>query len=122
MFREIDNKKIPLVLLNARLTKKTFKRWMKIKSFTKSVFNKIKIAYPQNLETKFFLKKLNATKINLIGNLKFIENQKEEQNKINSNLKIQLKTKKVWVASSTHADEELFCAKAHMELKKKLKI
>ena len=121
MFREIDNKKIPLVLLNARLTKKTFKRWMKIKSFTKSVFNKIKIAYPQNLETKFFLKKLNATKINLIGNLKFIENQKEEQNKINSNLKIQLKTKKVWVASSTHADEELFCAKAHMELKKKIK-
>jgi 3-deoxy-D-manno-octulosonic-acid transferase len=36
------------------LTKKTFNRWMKIKNFTKSIFNKITIAYPQNLETKFF--------------------------------------------------------------------
>jgi 3-deoxy-D-manno-octulosonic-acid transferase len=120
MFKKINNKKIPLILLNARLTKKTFDRWMKIKSFTKSVFNKITIAYPQNLETKYFLKQIDANKINLIGNLKFIENQEEKQNKINHNLEFQLKTKKVWVASSTHADEEVFCAKAHMELKKRI--
>ena len=112
MFKEIDSKKIPLILLNARLTKKTFDRWMKIKSFAELVFNKITIAYPQNLETKSFLKKINTTKINLIGNLKFVENQEEKQDKINHNLRFQLKTKKVWVASSTHADEEVFCAKA----------
>ena len=29
--------------------------------------------------------------------------------------------KKVWVASSTHQNEELFCAKTHLELKKKYK-
>ena len=31
------------------------------------------------------------------------------------------KRKKIWVASSTHSNEELFCAKTHMELKKKIK-
>ena len=29
--------------------------------------------------------------------------------------------KKIWVASSTHEKEELFCVKAHIKLKKKLK-
>ena len=29
--------------------------------------------------------------------------------------------KKIWIASSTHSDEEIFCAKVHMELKKKIK-
>ena len=119
MFKELDKKNIPLILLNARLTKKTFKRWMKIKDFTKSVFKKITIAYPQNLETKSFLKKINVAKVNLIGNLKFAEHSEEKQNKINKDLRLQLKTKKIWVASSTHSGEEIFCAEAHIALKKK---
>jgi 3-deoxy-D-manno-octulosonic-acid transferase len=36
-------------------------------------------------------------------------------------LKFQFKNKKIWIASSTHADEEIFCAKAHIELKKNVK-
>ena len=32
MFKEINKKKIPLILLNARITKKTFKRWIDRKS------------------------------------------------------------------------------------------
>ena len=32
-----------------------------------------------------------------------------------------LQKKKVWVASSTHNNEEIFCAKTHIELKKKIK-
>ncbi len=121
MFKQLDNKKIPLILLNARLSKKTFNRWMKIQNFTKSIFSKITIVYPQNLETKYFLKKIKTNKINLIGNLKFIENDQEKLNTINNNLKLQLQSKKVWIASSTHANEEIFCAKAHIELKKKIK-
>ena len=46
MFKKFKKKKIPLILLNARLTKKTFNKWMKIKNFAKSIFNKITIAYP----------------------------------------------------------------------------
>ena len=121
MFKQLDKRKIPLVLLNARLTKNTFNRWMRVKNFTKSVFKKITIAYPQNFETKTFLKKINVNKVKLIGNLKFAENSEEKLNKINKNLKLQLKTKKVWIASSTHANEEVFCAEAHIELKKRIK-
>ena len=62
MYNNINDKKIPLILLNARLTKKTFKRWMILKGFAKSVFNKITVAYPQNLETVKYLKILKPNK------------------------------------------------------------
>ena len=121
MFGKLKSRKIPLVLLNARLTKKTFTRWIKIKNFSQEIFNKITIAYPQNIETKIFLKKLNTKKIKNIGNLKFAENDDVKNNAINNKLKLQFKTKKIWVASSTHPSEEIFCAKTHIELKKKIK-
>ena len=121
MFRNIKKKNIPLILLNARLTRKTFKRWMKFKSFSSKVFKNITTAYPQNLETKSFLKKLKLNKIRYLGNLKFAENHEENLDKIRHKLKEQLNKKKIWVASSTHQSEELFCAEAHIELKKKVK-
>ena len=121
MFRNLKKKNIPLILLNARLTKKTFKRWMKFKNFSSKVFKNITSAYPQNLETKSYLKKLKLDKIGYLGNLKFAENHEENLDKIHYKLKEQLVKKKIWVASSTHQNEELFCAKAHIELKKKVK-
>ena len=121
MFKELEKRKIPIVLLNARITKKTFDKWMKLKNFTNEIFNKITIAYPQNLETKYFLKKLKTNKVKTIGNLKFIENDNEKFNTISNKLKSQFKTKKIWVASSTHSNEEIFCAKTHIQLKKKIK-
>ncbi len=121
MFKIINNNKIPLILLNARITKKTFKRWTKIKEFSESVFGMITVAYPQNLETKFYLKKLNTKKILQIGNLKFAENYENKLENISNRLKIEFNKKKIWISSSTHNKEEVFCAKAHLELKKKIK-
>ena len=121
MFRELDDKKIPLILLNARLTKKTFGRWMKIKNFSRLIFSKIKVAFPQNSETKLYLKKMKIKKINFIGNLKFTETEDKKENTTDNKLKLKFKNKKIWIASSTHADEEIFCAHVHIELKKKIK-
>jgi len=116
MFKKLQKNKILLILLNARITKKTFLRWLSLKNFSQKVFNKISIAYPQNLETKYFLKKLKVKKIKTIGNLKFAEHDNETTNKLN----LKFKNRKIWIASSTHSDEEIFCAKTHMELKKKI--
>ena len=121
MFKSLNYKNIPLILLNARITKKTFQRWIKIKIFSKSIFNNIKISFPQNRETNSYLRKLNLKKVKLIGNLKFAESIDDNLSKINSKLKSQLNKKKIWVASSTHKNEEVFCAKTHIDLKKKHK-
>ena len=117
MFNKLEQKKISLILLNARITKKTFLRWLILKNFSQRVFSKISIAYPQNQETKYFLKRLKVKKIKTIGNLKFAEHDIKTTTKLNP----KFKNRKIWIASSTHSDEEIFCAKTHMQLKKKVK-
>ena len=121
MFQNINIKKIPLILINGRLRKSTFNNWLKFKKFSKSVFDSITIAYPQNLETNSYLKKLTSSKVSNIGNLKFAQIKNYNSNKLVSNLTNEFKKRKIWVASSTHYPEEIFCAKAHIYLKKKHK-
>ncbi len=121
MFKQIKHMNIPLILLNARFTKKTSNRWLKIKFFANSIFEKITFAYPQNIETNIFLKKLKMNNVKFIGNLKFIEISEKKQNNKMIIFNKMIKNRKVWVASSTHESEEKFCAEAHIELKKKFK-
>ena len=48
----IKQKKIPLILLNARITKRSFKKWKKIPQFSKIIFECFNQALAQNTETK----------------------------------------------------------------------
>ena len=121
MFRNLKKNNTKLLLLNARLTKKTFKRWMKLKGVSKKIFSEISITYPQNQETKKFIKKISNTQIKTLGNLKFIEDDEKNIKKSLKKLISYFKNRNVWVASSTHKYEEMFCAKTHIELKKKYK-
>ena len=121
MFKSIKKRNIPLILLNARVTDKTFGRWSKLGNFSKSIFNLIDVAYPQNNETKFFLQELNVKNIKIIGNLKYIDSGDTETNKIDKKLFLQFKKYKTFIAASTHDTEEIFAAKTHILLKKKNK-
>ena len=118
MYRSIKEKKIPLILLNARITNKTFRRWKKFKEQSSKIFEKIDIAFAQNKETTQFLKKLGVRKIKYIGNLKYHEDKKTTNDEIESKLKSKFKKYKICVAASTHESEELFAARTHLILKK----
>ena len=121
IFKVLTKKNIPLLLLNARITKKTFNKWNYIKSFSNSVFKNVSKAYPQNNETLNYLKKLNVSKIKIIGNLKFVNNDQDKLIKLDRTLLKNLRNRKVWCASSTHSGEEIICSKVHIDLKKKYK-
>ena len=121
IFKVLNKKNTPLLLLNARITKKTFNKWNYIKSFSNSIFKNISKAYPQNNETSKYLKKLNVSKVRKIGNLKFINNKQNNFIKLNKNLLKNLKGRKIWCASSTHVGEEIICSEVHINLKKKYK-
>tara|TARA_B110000037_G_scaffold109449_1_gene126662 strand:- start:361 stop:1623 length:1263 start_codon:yes stop_codon:yes gene_type:complete len=121
IFKVLNKKNTPLLLLNARVTKKTFNKWNYIKKLSHSVFRNISKAYPQNNETLNYLKRLNVSKIKIIGNLKFINNDHDKLIKLNRTLLRNLKDRKIWCASSTHSGEEIICSKVHLNLKKKYK-
>ena len=118
MICNLSKKKIPIVLLNGRITKKTYNRWKLYNSFAKFIFKKFDLCLASSKDSFKFLKKLGVNNLKLVGNLKFTK-FKNEKDLINKKLKKFIKSKKVWCASSTHESEEIFCGKIHNILKKK---
>jgi len=118
MITNIKKREIPLILLNSRITKKTFKRWRKFPNLSRSIFNKFDLCLPQNEQTKIFLKLLGCKKIKKIGNIKFSEIQKTPTIKFNSGIKKFFNSKKIWCASSTHKGEEILCGITHQKMSK----
>mgnify|MGYP001346494357 CR=1 FL=1 len=116
---DIKRRNIPIGLINARITKKTFKKWNKLLFFSKLLFNKFDFCLTQNSETSIFLKKLGAKNIKKIGNLKFSNTNVKNINVVNKKIKNFFNSKKIlFGAISTHKNEEIFCAKLHLKLKK----
>ncbi len=120
MILNLNEKKIPIVLLNARITKKSYKRWMKINAFSNLIFNKFNLCLSSNRKTVGFLKKLGAKNIKYFGNLKYAQSENEKIN-IDNQTKKFISKKTAWCASSTHNSEEQFVGQVHHKLKKKYK-
>ncbi|MDB9738913.1 3-deoxy-D-manno-octulosonic acid transferase [Candidatus Pelagibacter sp.] len=120
MITNIKKRSISLMLINARITKKSFKKWKFFSSSAKKIFRNFDICLSSSLESKNFLKLLGAKKIFYIGNLKFTQSEKNT-NELSDNIKKFFSTKKIWCASSTHKLEEKICANIHKKLKIKYK-
>ena len=109
--------KIPLALINARLTKKTFSRWMRFPNTAKKIFNIFDLCLASNNETKDYLKKLDTKNVYFNGNIKLISKIDEKKIKnLNANF---LSSRRFWLAASTHKGEELFSLKVHKKIKEK---
>ena len=114
---KIKEKKIPLLLINARLTKKSFSRWKIVSNFAKKVFNNFDLSLASSEESKNNLDKFEIKNLKYIGNLKYsvpniFDEIKDENKKILNNYK-------TWCAASTHTGEDLIILKTHIEIKKK---
>lgn len=108
-------KGIPIMLLNARITLKSFKRWNLISKHAKNIFESFHFSLTSNQETKKFLEKLNGKNIFYTGNIKLASKIYPNKN-INKDY---LTKNKFWFAASSHDGEEIFFLKTHQKLKKK---
>ncbi len=111
---EIKKLGVPLILLNARLTTKSFKRWKYFLNFSSRIFSSYDLCLTSSLDTKKKLNVLKAENIKFLGNLKFASENEVQHLEI-KNKKI-LKKYKVWCAASLHNGEEELCLKTHMNL------
>ena len=66
------SKNSKLILLNCRISKKSFKKWKYMKNFFHKIISKFEKISVQNEETADHLKYFNITNIENLGNLKFI--------------------------------------------------
>jgi 3-deoxy-D-manno-octulosonic-acid transferase len=117
---QTSKNKIPLLLINARITKKSFVRWKLIISFAKKIFEKFDLCIVSNQESENYLQILGAKNIKNYGNLKFTNIKNDTSKKLNSNFLNKIENRKIWCAASTHPTEEMICALTHIKIKKKI--
>ena len=120
MFNNLKLSNIPIIIMNARITERSFNKWQIFPNFANQVFEKISLALPQNLETLKYLKLLKVKNIKMAGNLKYY-GKKNNQDHVTKSLKNKFRNFKVWCAASTHNDEEILIGKLHKRLKKREK-
>ena len=121
LISKIKAKNIPLLLINGRITKKSFSKWKFVNNYSKKIFGKFDLCIAANKKSENYLKILGAINIKNYGNLKFANTKFNSNKQLDSNFLSKIKDRKIWCAASTHSLEETFCGKAHLNLKKTYK-
>jgi len=109
-------KNIPIILLNGRISKKTFAKWKLFKTTMSEMLNCFKLILCQSNESMSYFDYFKANNIEIIGNLKFIVSENLDL-KIEDNISLQKRI--MFIALSTHNTEEELCIKTHISLKLK---
>lgn len=119
MLSGIKRKNIPLILVNGRISNKSFKRWQQFDYVSKELLGCFSFCLGQSEEDAYRLRILGAKESACLGNLKYaglplpIDTQKRDE------IKNQIGTRTIWLASATHNDEEFKLARLHKNLKSK---
>lgn len=115
----IKRKNIPLILINGRISNKTFKRWQQFDFICKELLNCFDLCLGQSEEDAYRLKVLGAKETACLGNLKYAGLPLPIDENARHDILNQIGNRKFWLASSTHNDEEIRIAKVHKRLKEK---
>ena len=109
------NKNIPIILLNARISNKSFIKWKLIKSSMNKILNCFDLILCQSKESADYFNYFETNNVKILGNLKFVVSENFENENKEENLNLQKKL--IFIALSTHPTEEEFCIKVHASLK-----
>ena len=77
MLINLKHRSVKILLLNARITKKTFKRWKIIKNFAKEILGNFSLVFVSKTETKRYLNYFEIKNILSLGNIKYAETKKK---------------------------------------------
>ena len=109
---------IAIFLVNARISKKSSRKWLLAKRLKINIFDYFQIIFAQSQEDKEKIQSLTKNKVLYFGNLKSQSSELLfDQQKL---LELQEKTKerRLWLCASTHQGEEELLLKIHDNLKK----
>lgn len=114
---QLNERNIPTILLNARISKRSFKRWKKYPRLVTKILKDFRLILPQSFETKEHLEHLLPAAyhhfISYIGNLKFTASDLPVDGIKLKELKQMCGKRPVWIAASTHPSEEVLIGQVH---------
>lgn len=116
MITEIGRRGTPLVLLNGRVSDKSFRSWQRFRSLITPLLGRFTLCLGQTAEDTTRLETLGAPDCACLGNLKFAAAALPVDEEALARLQDIVGTRPVWLAASTHAGEELIAAQVHEAL------
>lgn len=113
---ETARRKIPLVLLNGRVSARSFRRWLKMRGFIGRLLSCFVLCLGQTEEDARRLATLGASNTACLGNLKFAAPALPADEVALAALLGALGDRPRWLAASTHAGEEALAGRVHKAL------
>jgi 3-deoxy-D-manno-octulosonic-acid transferase len=113
----IKKNNIPLILLNARMFDKSYNIWKNFKFIITKILQNFTAIYAMSKNDEVKYKALTKIPVHFIGNLKYTALNKDYNLDIYNVFKNLLNNKIVFLALSTHYNEEEEIAKVHIKLK-----
>ena len=113
---------IEIILLNGRMSDKSFKSWNYFKFFFKEIISNFSLILTMSKFDQNNFKKLGAKNINFIGNLKFSNGELPYNKLLEKKARKIIFNRSVWLAASTHHGEEVFATNIHLKLKERLNL
>ena len=105
-----------VMIVNAKISEKSFRRWKKFKSLKESVFDSIDICYPQSQDDQFRLINLGIQNTIYLGNLKFDIPKLKVDKDFLKNLQESTEGRHVVLCASAHDEEKEKVAEIYKEL------
>ncbi|RZI46896.1 3-deoxy-D-manno-octulosonic acid transferase [Candidatus Finniella inopinata] len=110
---------IPLILLNARLSDRSYRRWRRFRFLSKALLGKFEICLAPSETIAHRLGQLGAPRIQLSPHLKFAAEPLPVNLEKLERFQSLTVGRSVWVAASTHPGEEKILLNAHQVLRRK---
>jgi 3-deoxy-D-manno-octulosonic-acid transferase len=117
---ETSKRGIPLSLINARMTKRSFRRWRRNLGFARPLFSRFDVVLAQNEGLARRFAALGAPNALHAGNLKVDAPPPPVDNAELERLRPMLDGRSLLIAASTHDGEDQIIADAHRELRRSL--
>lgn len=116
LLHETHARAIPLALINARLSQRSFERWQKAPRLIGAMLGGVGLCLAQTREDALRLERLGAPRVVTAGNLKYDAPAPPADPMETAALKAAIGPRPVWLAASTHAGEEAVIADVHARL------
>ena len=121
MIDRLERAVVPLVVVNARMSDRSFRRWQGIgRIAAKAVFSRIGLVLARSEEDGRRYRALGADKVTVTGNLKFDTPPLAADADEVARLKSAIGRRPVWLASSTHEGEEAQVEAAHRAIARRI--
>ncbi len=112
----VHRRQIPITLVNARLSPRSFARWRRFPGFISTLLGKIDLCLAQSQDDAARLLQLGAPRVSVVGNLKYDVDAPPGDPARLEVLARQIGPRPVWIAASTHAGEEALALRVHRQL------